>query len=244
MAIGITEASGHDFRPRDVGDDVFDRMGEVLQWSDERLKAAADGVPLPDPPELYADLTALKIGYSTTLVYEVLLFAMTAILAKQAGWHELVRTFGLNRFRFDDLWVPGLAVIAMYVFTIGYTVFVVELGPEFLRPNPTVDAEVTRETILIVMTGVLAVLAAPLTEELFFRGLIFGGLLRWGVWPAAAISSLVFGAAHFDPGSMIPFTLIGLTMCWLYWRRGCLADSIAFHLLFNGTSFVILVLQR
>ncbi len=244
MAVGVTNAVGHDFRPRDVGDDVFDRMAEVLQWSDERLKAAADGVPLPDPPELYADLTALKIGYSTTLVYEVLLFAITAILAKQTGWKELVRTFGLNRFRFDDLWVPGLAVIAMYVFTIAYTVTMAEWGPELLRPRPTVDEEVTRATLLIIMTGVLAVIAAPFTEELFFRGLIFTGLLRWGVWPAASISALIFGAAHFDPGSMIPFTLIGLTMAWLYWRRGCLADSMAFHFLFNGTSFVLLLLQR
>ena len=39
---------------------------------------------------------------------------------------------------------------------------------------------------------------------------------------------------------MIPFFLIGVAMAWLYSTRGCLWDSIAMHLLFNGTSFTIL----
>jgi membrane protease YdiL (CAAX protease family) len=70
---------------------------------------------------------------------------------------------------------------------------------------------------------------------------VFGGLLRWGFWPAAALSSLLFTLLHFDIGSIIPFFCIGLTMCWLFRSRGTLWDSMIFHFLFNFTSFVILL---
>jgi membrane protease YdiL (CAAX protease family) len=90
----------------------------------------------------------------------------------------------------------------------------------------------------------VAVVAAPISEELFFRGFAFGGLLRWGYWPAAAVSALGFSLAHFDPGSVIPFFCIGLVMAWLYWRRGSLWDSITFHFLFNFISFALLLASR
>ena len=82
--------------------------------------------------------------------------------------------------------------------------------------------------------------AAPFTEELFFRGFVFAGLSKWGFWPAAAVSALLFSLVHFDPGSLIPFFGIGIVMCWLFWSRGSLWDSVLFHFLFNFTSFLIL----
>jgi len=43
------------------------------------------------------------------------------------------------------------------------------------------------------------VVLGPVFEELFFRGLLFGGLARsaLGAWPALALVSLLFAAAHF-----------------------------------------------
>ena len=86
-----------------------------------------------------------------------------------------------------------------------------------------------------------ALIGAPLAEEMFFRVLLFGGMLRWGFWPAALISSLLFAGVHLDPGSLVPFTLIGVLLAWLFWRRGHLWDAIIFHLMFNATSFILLV---
>ena len=90
----------------------------------------------------------------------------------------------------------------------------------------------------------VACLAAPLAEESFFRGFMFTGLLRWGFWPSAAISSFAFTVAHLDPGSIIPFFWIGIIMAYLYRSRGTLWDSILFHFMFNFTSFLVLVATR
>ena len=51
------------------------------------------------------------------------------------------------------------------------------------------------------LTVVAAVVAAPLAEELFFRGFAFGELVRagrWGFWPAAIVTGAVFGAVHLS----------------------------------------------
>ena len=54
----------------------------------------------------------------------------------------------------------------------------------------------------------------------------------------------MFSLVHFDPGSFIPFVGIALLIGWIYWRRGSLWDSIAFHFLFNATSFAIMAATR
>jgi membrane protease YdiL (CAAX protease family) len=69
---------------------------------------------------------------------------------------------------------------------------------------------------------------------------VFSGLLKWGFWPAAVSSAFLFTVFHLDPGSFIPFVLIGIGLAWLYWSRGTIWDSIIFHFFFNSASFVFL----
>ena len=68
----------------------------------------------------------------------------------------------------------------------------------------------------------LAVVIAPVTEEVVFRGLILRGLLgRWR--PAAAIlfSSALFALVHFNPAQAPVALLLGLLTGWLYDLAGC-----------------------
>ncbi len=118
------------------------------------------------------------------------------------------------------------------------------IGPDILVPNSTVPSSVTRDGLAFALTGVAAVILAPLSEELFYRGFLFSGWLRLGFWPAGAITALLFALTHFDPGSIIPFWGVGMALAWLAWRRGSLWDSIALHFMFNGTSFLLLLLTE
>ncbi len=236
---GYMIATGHDF-PADYGEDIFDQSSAILEWADERVKAAADGDELPDPPRVWADLTSLKVGFATTLVYEVSLVALVAIAARQADFKELKATFSLNRFSFDSLWVPVVAMIVTYIIVIAYGLAVEAIDIDILKPRSNVPEPVTRDDLAMIMAGVLAVVAAPMAEELFFRGFLFRGLLRWGFVPAAATSAAIFSAAHLSIGAFIPFFVVGAIMAWLYWREGRLWDTIVFHFLFNLTSFALL----
>ena len=121
-----------------------------------------------------------------------------------------------------------------------YGVVVDALDIEWLEPESTVPEGVVREPLSMVLTGLAVVVAAPVGEEVFYRGLVFGGLQRWGFWPAAVVSGAVFSGVHFDVGSFIPFFVIGVALAWLFWRKGRLWEAVAFHVLFNGASFALL----
>ncbi len=47
--------------------------------------------------------------------------------------------------------------------------------------------------------ALLVAVLAPIAEEIFFRGMIFRALKNgMGLWPAAIVSGLLFGAMHID----------------------------------------------
>lgn len=238
LLIALVEASGHDYRLRDAGD-WFEKASAVAKYADQRLTAAAQARPLPEPPKLLADMVALKLGLATTLVYEVLLITVVGGTTRET-FTGLVRSLGLNRYQAGWIWRPAVFVAAAYIGTGLYVVVVDALGIDALVPQSTVPDAVTRDAGALAIATVMAGIAAPISEEIFFRGFVFTGLLRWGFWPAAAISAALFTGAHLDLGSMIPFFAIGLALAWLYWSRGSLWDSIAFHAMFNGVSLILL----
>jgi membrane protease YdiL (CAAX protease family) len=94
-----------------------------------------------------------------------------------------------------------------------------------------------RQVLLIVA---LVLVAAPLSEEVLFRGFLLQGLARrWGFWPAAVVSSAVFALAHLWPYLYVPIFIMGLAFAWLFWRTGSLWASIAAHATMNATSLVV-----
>jgi membrane protease YdiL (CAAX protease family) len=82
---------------------------------------------------------------------------------------------------------------------------------------------------------------APVAEELFFRGYFFTALRNWkGVWPAAILTGVVFGAIHAGSapvGYLVPLAVFGFALCLLYWRTGSLYPCIVLHALNNSLAF-------
>lgn len=239
LLVGLVEAAGAELQTRDVGD-VFETAGEIAGYARERLSAAATGEDLPSPPTIRADQTTIALGLATTLALNVLLVGVVGVVTRH-DLGALANRLGLTGFNVLELWRPAVAVAGCYVMVVAYATIVNALDIEALQPESTVGIEIVRERLSLVLAGVAVIAVAPLAEEVFYRGLIFGGLQRWGFWPAALISGAVFSGVHLDPGSLIPFFIIGVTLAWLFWRRGNLWESVAFHVLFNAVSFSILV---
>ncbi len=93
-----------------------------------------------------------------------------------------------------------------------------------------------------VLTSLDAVVGAPVVEEIIFRGLLFGAIFsRWGFWPAAIFSSLVFASVHgYELEGSISVITSGIFLCWLYRRTGRLWAPMVAHGLLNG----VVVLQQ
>jgi membrane protease YdiL (CAAX protease family) len=78
-----------------------------------------------------------------------------------------------------------------------------------------------------VLAIVLGAILTGCVEELFFRGFLFVGLRRYlSFWPAAAISSLVFGLGH---DLIFPQAITGILLAWLLDRTGSLWPCIIAH---------------
>lgn len=93
---------------------------------------------------------------------------------------------------------------------------------------------------LLVAAFVMAVVPA-VVEELFFRGLLLGDLLKQGVHPAISIvvSGLFFAVFHFEFNNTLAITVLGCFLGYLYYATGSLWVPIAAH--FTNNFFAVLL---
>ena len=96
----------------------------------------------------------------------------------------------------------------------------------------------------------LALVAAPVLEELIFRMGLFN-LCRWvgrklkqgteGKFPlvAARVSGAVFAAVHLHAATFVPLWFLGVAFAWLYWKSGTIFSSMLCHFLFNLINFTL-----
>jgi uncharacterized protein len=98
-------------------------------------------------------------------------------------------------------------------------------------------------TAALAGAAVFVCVIAPMAEELFFRGFLFGVLSResGGVarrpWSAAVIVGVLFGAAHLGSASaayLPPLAFLGFLLCIVRWQTGSLYPCMALHALNNG----------
>ncbi|MBI3975218.1 MAG: CPBP family intramembrane metalloprotease [Armatimonadetes bacterium] len=80
----------------------------------------------------------------------------------------------------------------------------------------------------------LLALAVPIGEEIYFRGVVYGGLRhRYGVGWALAGSTLFFGLVHQQVIHFLPIAVLGLAFALLYERTKSLVPAITVHAVNN-----------
>jgi len=92
-----------------------------------------------------------------------------------------------------------------------------------------------------MMIVFVAVVIAPLLEEMLFRGFIQTTIrsyfsTRNNAWPAIAASSVFFAIMHADPGHWPALFVLGLCLGYSYEKSGSLFRPIFIHLFFNAYS--------
>lgn len=79
------------------------------------------------------------------------------------------------------------------------------------------------------------VIAAPLGEELFFRGFALPALRRsWGIAAAVLVSGALFSMLHMDPVGFLGLMEIGVLLAALRWWSGSLWAAVIGHAVNNG----------
>jgi membrane protease YdiL (CAAX protease family) len=121
------------------------------------------------------------------------------------------------------------------------------LWPEAGGSNPLLDLVLTNpDPRALACFALTATVLAPLFEETLFRGVLLPVLARrLGPLPAVLASGAVFALAHLSLTELVPLLVLGVGLGWLRWRTGRLAASVLMHSLWNGLTFLnLLVLAR
>ena len=184
-------------------------------------------------------LEAMKMGapeYVAVPIYVLLAGIFTFVTYKwyKTGTVTIEKT-ALNKYKWLPALVWALAIVAQF----------------FLPNDPSVSQKMLEELThnQPLFTFFMAVIFAPLTEELTFRGM----LARY-VFPQQdnikqtalflLVSTVLFALAHFptSPQQFLVYSALGLSMGLAYINKGGLAYSMGLHALNNLISFVMIMM--
>jgi membrane protease YdiL (CAAX protease family) len=173
-------------------------------------------------------------------------FVVSALYFAQLHGRIRASDFGFRAVRWSTA-VGGVlaAGIGYYVVTAIYASLL------NLHGNEKLPIPINNSRGALIGTTVFVCVVAPIAEEFFFRGFIFGGLRRMrveiagrqvGVWVAAIITGILFGLAHTGSASsryLIPLGFLGFVLCLLRWRTGSLYPCMALHSINNSLAMGI-----
>jgi len=123
-----------------------------------------------------------------------------------------------------------LALGGSLAFTWGYANAVAFLELHERWGPPEIPVGIVFPGLAALATYEALAVWTPVTEEIFFRGFVFAGLVpRLGIPRAIIVSALVFSAFHLSIGVLLPIFVTGMLLAWLYHRTGSLWPGIAAH---------------
>lgn len=144
---------------------------------------------------------------------------------------QVLRRLGVRRFRLSAVLWMVVAIIVYLVFAALYVALAGE--PE--------QEDIAEGFGAVPVQILLVVIAAPLSEELCFRGFLFGGLReRMPRISAALLSAAIFGALHALTGlsAVPPLIAFGLVLALLFEKTGSIVPGIILHMLNNSVALL------
>jgi hypothetical protein len=182
------------------------------------------------------------VNLVSDLVFDVG-FVLTALYFASLSRRPRPEDFGYRRIA---LWLGVGACLAggigYYIVTAIYQALVHLHGSDKLPQSLGVGSS----TAALAAAAVFVCVVAPIAEEFFFRGFIFGALRRWhvvlgghdiGTWLAAVITGILFGLAHTGSAAsqyLIPLGFLGFVLCLVRWRTRSLYPCMALHSINNS----------
>ena len=89
------------------------------------------------------------------------------------------------------------------------------------------------------------VFIAPLSEEFFFRGVVYKFLRgKYRFFLSALITSVVFAALHGSLYGFVIIFIISFALCYLYERTGTIFSPFLFHSLHNTLGVITILLMK
>lgn len=99
------------------------------------------------------------------------------------------------------------------------------------------------DPVAIAIFAFTGAVAAPIFEEIVFRGFLLASLTRYlPIWGAIVASSFLFAVVHISLSELLPLMTLGMVMGFVYTRSRNLLAPILLHSLWNGSTLLSLFL--
>ena len=202
------------------------------------------GLVVPSAAEGAARKAAeARLAIASGLVGSCVWLLAGLVVARVSFRHGLARGLGLScrRWLYDSARAllgylavlpicVGLLLLLLHVFLI--------FGAE-PHPHPVLEGWAAFPPAWRVLSTVSAVVLAPLTEEVFFRGLLQSMIRRWSPspWVAIVAASVLFTAFHVNQPQALPSLFaLSVALGYNYERTGRLYAPILIHAVFNAVN--------
>lgn len=191
------------------------------------IKAWLAGTGIKDP-----SLAFFTIAYIFQFMATVLLVLVFTLVLNRARLKDLgVRNVGWKYY--IQYGILGGFILMMLIVGLGLIMNLIhpdvkpQLFEEMLRSAGNWRSFIT----LLIIGSVLA----PLSEELYYRGMIYPVFKsHLGSFWGAILAGVLFGAVHWDLWRAIPLAAGGIVLCYIYEKSGSILASALAHGIWNG----------
>lgn len=131
----------------------------------------------------------------------------------------------------------GRFVLMAFAFhTVG---MILEYGVDFVLYSTgyevtSFDYETKNDAATVLTDVISSVIAAPIAEEMFFRGVVLKQTSRVSARFGIIFSAVMFGLMHGNPYQFVMATMIGLFFGYITVKTDSLIPSIVCHIAING----------
>jgi membrane protease YdiL (CAAX protease family) len=138
-----------------------------------------------------------------------------------------------------------LLLLLSWVFNLGFAQLIAQITHHPMplqRTMPLIrDALRSNPVVAVLAIGVFA----PITEEILFRGLMFGALKKWlqAGW-VIFWTSLLFALVHLEIVGLLPILALSALLGWVRWKTGSVGLPMLLHALNNSFAMLALMFQR
>lgn len=178
----------------------------------------------------------VQLGVAEALAF---VLATQGVLSLHGGDGALSSSLGL-RPAHPPLLVLGLVLGFVTHFPAeAVDALMARLSPQTAEQDLAAQALLLSASSPLRLVVVLLVVACvgPLVEELFFRGALFGALLRGrGVGAASAVSGLCFVVGHLNHRKWPALAVVALVLSHLRAVSGSVLPGLAMHVAFNAVT--------
>jgi CAAX protease family protein len=211
---------------------ALDYLFRLILWLDNRSL-----------PEIQITQTAVIITLAVTLVMQLAGLAAAWMFVTRLGRRPFWRSLGWG-------WIPQFKLV--HAIGLAFLMIGVAVVAEHTLPHKETDLEkfLKMGTGIRIMVAALAVLTAPLIEEVVYRGVVYSTVESLtGKGAAVTIVTLLFALVHAPQywGSVAALTAIlslSFVLTLLRAWTGKLLPCFATHLVFNGIQAVGLLMPE